>query len=58
MIDARRLQERLSVRVDGDIGSHILRALFALVGAPPSIAPELGLSASVHSGLTAFSRPV
>jgi len=48
MLDVRRLQERLAVRVDGDLGADTLRALFARMGAAQSIAPELGMSANVH----------
>ncbi|QFU31492.1 glycoside hydrolase family 19 protein [Brevundimonas sp. Bb-A] len=48
MLDARRLQERLAVSVDGIIGANTLRALFARMGASASIAGELGLAANVH----------
>lgn len=48
MLDVRRLQERLAVRVDGVIGPDTLRALFARMGAGGGIAGELGLSANVH----------
>lgn len=48
MLDARRLQTRLAVGVDGEVGPNTLRALFARMGASPSIAGELGLAASVH----------
>lgn len=48
MLDARRLQGRLGVPVDGIIGAETLTALFAKVGAAPAIAAELGLAANVH----------
>lgn len=48
MLDARRLQERLAVRVDGEIGPDTLRALFARMGASASFAGELGMAANVH----------
>lgn len=48
MLDARRLQGRLGVSVDGDIGRGTLTALFAKMGAAPAIAAELGLAANVH----------
>lgn len=48
MLDARRLQTNLAVRVDGVIGPGTLRALFARFGASPSISGELALSANVH----------
>lgn len=48
MLDARRLQGRLGVSVDGDIGRGTLAALFAKMGASPAIAAELGLAANVH----------
>ena len=48
MLDARRLQGRLGVSVDGDIGRGTLAALFAKMGALPAIAAELGLAANVH----------
>lgn len=48
MLDVRRLQTNLAVGVDGDPGPGTMRALFARIGASPSIAGELGLSAAVH----------
>lgn len=48
MLDVKRLQARLGVRDDGDLGSDTMRALFARCGASASIASELGLSAAVH----------
>jgi len=48
MLDARRLQGRLGVSVDGEIGRGTLAALFAKMGAAPAIAAELGLAANVH----------
>lgn len=46
--DIKAMQTRLGVAVDGDAGSDTLRALFARMGAAPSIAGELGLAANVH----------
>ena len=48
MLDARRMQQRLGVSVDGVIGAGTLTALFARMGAAPDIAAELGLAANVH----------
>ncbi|MNS82683.1 Chitinase class I [compost metagenome] len=48
MLDARRLQGRLGVPVDGIIGAGTLTPLFAKMGAAPAIAAELGLAANVH----------
>ena len=48
MLDARRLQGRLGVPVDGIIGAGTLTVLFAKMGAAPPIAAELGLAANVH----------
>lgn len=48
MIDARKLQTNLGVAADGEIGPGTLRALFARMGASPSIAGELGMAANVH----------
>lgn len=48
MLDARRLQGRLGVPVDGIIGAGTLTALFARMGAQKPIAEELGLAANVH----------
>lgn len=48
MLDARRLQGRLGVPVDGIIGAGTLTALFAKMGAAPAIAAEMGLAANVH----------
>lgn len=48
MLDARRLQGRLGVSVDGIIGAGTLTALFARMGAQKPIAEELGLAANVH----------
>jgi len=48
MIDVRKLQTSLAVNPDGDPGPNTMRALFARMGASPSIAGELGLSAAVH----------
>nr|WP_313425214.1 glycoside hydrolase family 19 protein [Brevundimonas diminuta] len=48
MLDARRLQGRLGVSVDGIIGAGTLTALFARMGAQKPVAEELGLAANVH----------
>ena len=48
MIDAKKLQGRLGVVADGDIGRGTLAALFAAFGAKPALAAELGLAANVH----------
>ncbi|MFC7378285.1 glycoside hydrolase family 19 protein [Brevundimonas sp. GCM10030266] len=48
MLDARRLQTRLGVTVDGIIGAGTLAALFQRMGAPAVLAAELGLAANVH----------
>lgn len=48
MLDARKLQAALGVGVDGKIGPNTLSALFARMGASPSIAGELGMAANVH----------
>jgi len=48
MIDAKKLQTRLGVGVDGDIGRGTLAALFAKMGAGQERAAELGLAANVH----------
>jgi len=48
MLDARRLQGRLGVSVDGIIGAGTLTALFARMGAQKPIAEELGLATNVH----------
>lgn len=48
MLDARRMQQRLGVPVDGIIGRGSLTALFAKMGAAPAIAAELSLAANVH----------
>ena len=48
MLDARRLQGRFGVSVDGIIGAGTLTALFARMGAQQPIAEELGLAANVH----------
>lgn len=48
MLDDRRLQQRLGVPADGIIGRATLSALFAHMGAKPSVAAELGLAANVH----------
>lgn len=48
MIDAKKLQARLGVVADGDIGRGTLTALFAAFGAKPALAAELGLAANVH----------
>lgn len=45
---AKRLQERLGVTPDGDIGRGTLTALFRRVGAGPERAGELALAANVH----------
>lgn len=47
-IVATRLQGRLGVKPDGDIGRVTLRALFIRFGAGPERAAELALSANVH----------
>lgn len=47
-MNAKQLQQRLGVAVDGDIGPATLRALFARFGAGMERAAELGLSANVH----------
>lgn len=46
--EARLLQSRLGVKVDGDIGRVTLSALFRKFGAGPERAAELALSANVH----------
>lgn len=46
--EARLLQSRLGVKVDGDIGRVTLSALFRKFGAGPERAEELALSANVH----------
>lgn len=46
--DAKRLQARLGVTADGDIGRGTLAALFRKLGAGPERAAELALSANVH----------
>lgn len=48
MIDAKKLQTRLGVTADGDVGRGTLAALFAAFGAKPALAAELGLAANVH----------
>jgi putative chitinase len=48
MIDAKKLQARLGVTPDGDIGRGTLAALFAAFGAKPALAAELGMAANVH----------
>lgn len=48
MIDAKKLQTRLGVTADGDIGRGTLGALFVKFGAKPALAAELALSANVH----------
>nr|WP_313635311.1 glycoside hydrolase family 19 protein [Brevundimonas diminuta] len=48
MLDARRLQGRLGVSVDGIIRAGTLTALFTRMGAQKPIAEELGLAANVH----------
>jgi putative chitinase len=48
VIDASKLQARLGVAVDGDIGRGTLKALFMHFGAKPDLAVELALSANVH----------
>jgi putative chitinase len=48
MIDAKKLQTRLGVTPDGDIGRGTLAALFAAFGAKPALAAELGMAANVH----------
>jgi putative chitinase len=47
-IDVKRLQGRLGVKVDGDLGAVTLGALFGRMGAAPAIASELGLSANIY----------
>jgi putative chitinase len=47
-IDAKRLQARLGVGQDGDIGRGTLTALFLRFGATASVAAELALGANVH----------
>jgi putative chitinase len=46
VIDAAKLQMRLGVAIDGDIGPATLTALFARFGAKPLMAAELGASAN------------
>jgi putative chitinase len=46
--EAKRLQSRLGVGVDGGIGRGTLTALFRKFGAGPERAAELALSANVH----------
>ena len=48
MINARQLQQRLGVTVDGDIGPGTLAALFKAMGAGVERSTELGLAANVH----------
>lgn len=48
MINAVRLQARLGVKPDGDIGPGTLKALFMHFGAKLALASELGVSANVH----------
>lgn len=48
MIDGRKLQTRLGVTVDNDVGRGTLAALFGAFGAKPALATELGLAANVH----------
>lgn len=48
MIDPKKLQTRLGVTADGDIGRGTLAALFSQFGAKPLLAAELGLAANVH----------
>lgn len=45
---AKLLQQRLGVKVDGDIGRGTLTALFSKAGAGPERAAELALAANVH----------
>lgn len=46
--DAKRLQAKLGVTADGDIGRGTYAALFRKLGAGPERAAELALSANVH----------
>lgn len=48
MLDAKQLQARLGVAVDGEIGRGTLTALFVRLGCPSERAAELALSANVH----------
>lgn len=50
MIDWKAVQGRIGVASDGIAGPNTMRALFARMGAAPSIAPELGMAAAVHLG--------
>ena len=45
---SKRLQSRLGVRADGDIGRETLAALFVKAGADAERAAELALAANVH----------
>ncbi|MDO1560435.1 glycoside hydrolase family 19 protein [Brevundimonas sp. 2R-24] len=47
-MDAKKLQAALGVAADGVIGPNTMRALFARMGAAPSVAGELGMAAAVH----------
>ena len=46
--ETKAMQRALGVAADGIIGRGTLRALFARMGASPSIAPELALSGLIH----------
>jgi len=46
--DIERMQLRLAVTVDGQIGRNTLHALFAAAGAKPEIAAELALAGNVR----------
>ena len=48
MTDYTILQKNLGVSQDNVIGRNTLRALFARMGASPSMAGELGLAANIH----------
>lgn len=46
-LNAKRLQQRLGVTADGDIGRGTLAALFVKMGCPPARAVELAIGANV-----------
>jgi len=48
MIDAKKLQSRLGVAVDGALGPGTFTVLFSTLGAPSDVAGELGISAAVN----------
>jgi len=48
MIDAMKLQRRLGVPADGDIGPATMTALFVRMGATAEVGAELGMAAAVR----------